>query len=1221
MRFRKKQYEIGTDSQSGVVAFDSEGKRILVEDDVYGASKLEQLTDVEIGTLAGGQVLMYNAIGSKWENTDGIKAFYDCVFTLTPDPNADPETEFPNNTLITCNRTPSEIAAAFGDGKEISASLLMTDSGETEYGPIYGSLNFVAAPQLGTDVVGFIFPFMALGIVDIWIHNTDATQDWSADFSRYTLKVYRDNNDEPTNEILIDRYGGTSSIRIPQTLNGLDGVTISTAENGQVISYNGSQWVNTSLATVATSGSYNDLTGRPTIGSGILTISQNSVTIGTFSANETSDKTINIEATALYEETTYSTLKSKVDNGTLVKGQKYRITDYVTTTTQTDTSSANHAFDLVVTATDTNELDCMAQALPHSGDTYFSTAGADLTKWQVWYDINNDTTKYAWADTTNGKGVIYRLIDECGNDCPYDFKNILFTISGKTANAYTFNVYTNSTCSDHSLNGAYCYRNVIKPRYVSGIQNLNFNIFYNTSNTKNCYSNTFGDNCYQNTFKYSCYQNTFGDNCYSNTFGDNCRQNTFVDNCHSNTFGISCFQNTFGDGCHSNTFGNLYYQNTFGAGCFSNTFGINCYRNTFGITCFQNTFGDYCNSNTFGNSCHDIIFGDSSNPSVGGTYCRNNVIENGNQYIRLYQTTGTAGNNNQLQNVYIAQGVNSTTTWLDISTIARNLSYRTTVARESNGTLRIYNEDDPLTLATVATTGSYNDLSNTPTIGTGILTLQKNGTTIGTFSANEASNKTVNITVQSVGTLNTNNTSAQAVSASESLSGTVKLHKVSKTGSYVDLLDKPTIPTVGSGILSINIGTYTIGTFGANDGSARTITLPTATDAQIDALFSGFSVTVTVGTAGGGTVSASPASVNYGGSSTVTATANTNWAFLKWSDNNTDNPRTISNITENVSLTAIFEQTAFTVRALETRNLAPGDIVNPTFQGTSVPSLSTNNYPVGTVTEITVQKNGTVYLYDKEYIPSFKDIFGGLTWEHLDSQHTEPAPTQCGLLLAYEYSTDNGATWIPKVIVNGGGIDENSIQVNSDMLVRFVQTGNVYRMRANLNVSGDSDWTGGWQFNGFIGTTPEDWPLYSGNSNTFASTSFDNYPNYNIPYNGDLAVFNGMRLYIMSDFNVSAMGISEGENVCSLSGYYNNGNNSYEYPLYYTTLDGGSLRAGDNAVVVFGTGYFPELGQNVYNATVVEKPSDVEEYYLDSYFNFRSMNEPIDPENPDEPAW
>lgn len=44
------------------------------------------------------------------------------------------------------------------------------------------------------------------------------------------------------------------------------------------------------------------------------------------------------------------------------------------------------------------------------------------------------------------------------------------------------------------------------------------------------------------------------------------------------------------------------------------------------------------------------------------------------------------------------------------------------------------------------------------------------------------------------GTLNTDNSTAQSVSSSEALSGAVKLHKVSKTGSYNDLLNKPTIP-------------------------------------------------------------------------------------------------------------------------------------------------------------------------------------------------------------------------------------------------------------------------------------------------------------------------------------------------------------------------------------------------------------------------------------------
>lgn len=51
------------------------------------------------------------------------------------------------------------------------------------------------------------------------------------------------------------------------------------------------------------------------------------------------------------------------------------------------------------------------------------------------------------------------------------------------------------------------------------------------------------------------------------------------------------------------------------------------------------------------------------------------------------------------------------------------------------------------TLATVATSGSYNDLSNKPTIGNATLTIQKNGASAGTFTANATSNKSINITV------------------------------------------------------------------------------------------------------------------------------------------------------------------------------------------------------------------------------------------------------------------------------------------------------------------------------------------------------------------------------------------------------------------------------------------------------------------------------------------
>lgn len=53
-------------------------------------------------------------------------------------------------------------------------------------------------------------------------------------------------------------------------------------------------------------------------------------------------------------------------------------------------------------------------------------------------------------------------------------------------------------------------------------------------------------------------------------------------------------------------------------------------------------------------------------------------------------------------------------------------------------------------LKPVATSGDYNDLTNKPTIPTvndGTLTVQKNGTVVGTFTANQAGNSTINVSV------------------------------------------------------------------------------------------------------------------------------------------------------------------------------------------------------------------------------------------------------------------------------------------------------------------------------------------------------------------------------------------------------------------------------------------------------------------------------------------
>lgn len=192
---------------------------------------------------------------------------------------------------------------------------------------------------------------------------------------------------------------------------------------------------------------------------------------------------------------TWQELKDLRDNSKLIPGLKYRITDYQCTTTQENTKSAGHQFDIVLLALDNKTLAEEGWAMEHPTDVYDVTFSDGVTKkcyiyklyvdsdteynivdcttklgvfevilgddftlneenktaiatflstklsndnltyeyfqncnlsaWKVWYCLDNDTSRFTWADATNGKGVIYRLIDEWNNDVPYDFKNIM----------------------------------------------------------------------------------------------------------------------------------------------------------------------------------------------------------------------------------------------------------------------------------------------------------------------------------------------------------------------------------------------------------------------------------------------------------------------------------------------------------------------------------------------------------------------------------------------------------------------------------------------------------------------------------------------------------------------------------------------------------------------------------------------------------------------------
>lgn len=145
-----------------------------------------------------------------------------------------------------------------------------------------------------------------------------------------------------------------------------------------------------------------------------------------------SDTLVNAPAQTI-TNVTYQQLVTLKNNSGLIPGNKYRIIDYVTTFGNGTLiyqgmyihlyKSAEHQFDIIVTALSENTLSSNAKATIHEGDTYF--ANSDLDSWELKYDVNNDTTKYSFASAT-GKGVIYWMKDEFNNECEYDFKNLMY---------------------------------------------------------------------------------------------------------------------------------------------------------------------------------------------------------------------------------------------------------------------------------------------------------------------------------------------------------------------------------------------------------------------------------------------------------------------------------------------------------------------------------------------------------------------------------------------------------------------------------------------------------------------------------------------------------------------------------------------------------------------------------------------------------------------------
>lgn len=126
----------------------------------------------------------------------------------------------------------------------------------------------------------------------------------------------------------------------------------------------------------------------------------------------------------------------------------------------------------------------------------------------------------------------------------------------------------------------------------------------------------------------------------------------------------------------------------------------------------------------------------------------------GNCYVEMYENVNGA-TNTTTQTVYcslidIACGeITTYTSFTDGSSIPTGFTSNATITTNSNslqGNLTWGEITGKPAFKTVATSGSYNDLSSKPTIGNGTITVTQNGSTKGTFTLNQTGNATIALT-------------------------------------------------------------------------------------------------------------------------------------------------------------------------------------------------------------------------------------------------------------------------------------------------------------------------------------------------------------------------------------------------------------------------------------------------------------------------------------------
>jgi hypothetical protein len=397
---------------------------------------------------------------------------------------------------------------------------------------------------------------------------------------------------------------------------------------------------------------YNDLINKPSI-NGTSLVGNITIPIG------------DVNAIPVH----YNTLVNLRDRNELIPGTFYRITDYITVTSQEGTTSAYNQFDIIVRADSENSLNENAfAAQPLEGqNSYFSNS--NLSAWELKYCLDNDTRRFAWADSTTGTGVIYYMKDEWGNEAPYDFKNILFArydIHNITSGSLSENL-VNDLISYLEGDGSYglfpesymkgnvnfvtetkpiwrytfdykgndaskegvTYNNIIKPYIKNGVQCLNNGVI-NCSSVDNdkSFNNTIGYNCYDFTMSYGCYNCKCGNDCYGWISAPYCSGWTCGSESSKWISSYNCFDWNCGSGCEDWVCGSG--SSLWSCGNNSSNWYVDpeCYNWTCGMCCLNWHCAGDCYAWSCGNDCTNWSKGGCFALSCGN-YCNDWSVKKG----------------------------------------------------------------------------------------------------------------------------------------------------------------------------------------------------------------------------------------------------------------------------------------------------------------------------------------------------------------------------------------------------------------------------------------------------------------------------------------------------------------------------------------------------------------------------------------------------------------